>query len=168
MPLIKNGQRVADDPWRLLADDEPVPAFDPVVVPLARWQAERGRLVGRNAPVGVRLASDEHAADIAGDLDAISLVALDFPTFKDGRPYTTARLLRERYGYRGELRAVGDVLRDQLLFMHRCGFDAFELRKEADADAFDEALAAFSHVYQPTGDRRAPVLAVRHRKSAAE
>lgn len=168
MPLIKDGHRVDDDPWRMLADDEPVPAFEPVVVSLDRWREERETLAGRNAPVGIRLASDEPAHEIADDVDAFALIALEFPNFKDGRAYTTARLLRERYGFAGELRAVGEVLRDQLLFMQRCGFDAFELRKEADADAFADALGAFSHVYQPAGDRRAPVLALRHRKSAAE
>jgi len=169
MPLIKDGQRLHDDPWRMLADEEPVPAFEPVAVSLPRWREERAALLGRNAPVGIRLASDEHAHEIADDVGTLSLIALEFPTFKDGRPYTTARLLRERYGYTGELRAVGDVLRDQLLFMRRCGFDAFELRKEADAGAVDAALGAFSHVYQPAGgDRRTPVLALRHRKSAAE
>jgi uncharacterized protein (DUF934 family) len=88
-------------------------------------------------------------------------VALSFPTFKDGRAYSQARLLRERYGFRGELRATGQVLRDQLLFMHRAGFDAFELSKDADAPVFVQALTRYSLFYQPAGDGSLSVPAAR-------
>jgi uncharacterized protein (DUF934 family) len=97
----------------------------------------------------------------------LSLVALDFPTFKDGRAYSTARLLRERYQYKGELRAVGNVLRDQFLFMVRCGFDAFEVATEQEADAWKKAMDAFSVWYQVAADDRQPAARLRGRGRAA-
>jgi uncharacterized protein (DUF934 family) len=138
-----------------------------VIVSLGRWQAERTALDGRNAPLGIRLKSDERAETIAADLDRFDVVALEFPAFKDGRAYSTARLLRERYRYTGELRAVGEVLRDQLQFMLRCGFDAFEY---AGKTAADEAVAAFDEigvVYQTTTDRRRSAAALRNDGSVA-
>jgi uncharacterized protein (DUF934 family) len=142
MTLIRNNRPVETDEWVRVADDAALPADDAkVIVSLSRWQAERTALITRNAAVGVVLAADDAAEDIADDLDRLSLVALTFPKFADGRAYSTARLLRGRYRFRGELRAVGNVLRDQLLFMHRCGFDAFELQKGDAAAAWEKALA---------------------------
>ena len=106
MPIIKNGV-VIKDPWIVIADDAPLPASQPVIVSLARWLAEGEALRGRNGLLGVRLRSAELAEDIAADLEHLSLVAIEFPTIGDGRGYTTGRLLRERYGFTGELRAVG-------------------------------------------------------------
>ncbi len=166
MPLIKDRRIVADD-WRHVADGEALPAEGGVIVSLARWQAERDSLDGRNAPLGIRLKSDERPDSIAADLDRFGLVALEFPGFKDGRAYSTARLLRERYRYTGELRAVGEVLRDQLYFMLRCGFDAFEY---SGATAAQEAVAAFdemSVVYQTAADRRRSAAATRSDRSSA-
>lgn len=125
MPLIKDQQIVTDD-WQHVEDGDALPATGGAIVSLARWQADAESLNGRNAPLGIRLKSEERAELIAADLDRFDVVALEFPAFKDGRAYSTARLLRERYRYTGEVRAVGDVLRDQLQFMLRCGFDAFE------------------------------------------
>jgi Uncharacterized protein conserved in bacteria len=167
MPLIKDG-RIAADPWQFVADEEPLPVAGPVAVSLPRWLAERDALLARETPVGVRLESRHKAEEIAPDLDALALVALEFPTFRDGRAYSTARLLRERHGYVGELRAVGNVLRDQFLFMHRCGFDAFEVKGERELDAWTQALAEISVFYQPTGDGRLTVFAGRPWRRAAE
>ncbi len=167
MPLIKGGVLVDDD-WAGAGDDEPLPADRPVTVSLKRWQAERETLRRRNAPVGVRLGSADQAKEIAADLDRLGLVAIKFPTFRDGRGFSTARLLRERYGFTGELRATGNVFRDQFLFMHRCGFDAYEVADVREAEAFAAALASFSVVYQRTGDGRAPAPALRHLRRAAE
>ena len=94
-------------------------------------------------------------------LIALRLIALVFPSFKDGRAYSQARLLREQYGFRGELRATGNVLRDQFLFLVRAGFDSFEAVKEADAAAFVTSVARFSVFYQPAGDRRMSALRAR-------
>jgi uncharacterized protein (DUF934 family) len=133
MPLIKDG-RVIPDPWIPVGDDAPLPATGAVIVTLPRFRAETQALWGRGAPLGVRLKSGELAHEIGADAGQLGLIALEFQTFRDGRPYSTARLLRQRWGFTGELRAVGDVLRDQLLFMHRCGFDAFEVADESAAD----------------------------------
>lgn len=167
MPLIKGGVLVDDD-WVGAGDDEPLPAEGPVVVTLKRWQAERDTLRRRNAPVGVRLGSADQAKEISADLDRLGLVAIEFPTFRDGRGFSTARLLRERYGFKGELRATGNVFRDQFLFMHRCGFDAYEVADVREAEAFAAALASFSVVYQHAGDGRAPAPALRQLRRAAE
>lgn len=172
MPLIRsagNGAgQVVDDPWTLVGDDEPLPENGPVIVTLARWQQDRESLIASGRPLGVRLATDQLAGTIAGDLPHLSLIALEFPSFRDGRAYSTARQLRDRYGFRGELRAVGNVLRDQLLFMHRCGFDAFEVPGADAAAAFARALGEFSVFYQPASDQRLPATRLRPLRSAAE
>lgn len=164
MPLLKNGQ-IVEDSWRPLADDEPVPAEQPVVVTLKRWQAERGTLLGRNAPLGVRLPNNQPVAALAPDLPRLELIILEFPKLNDGRAYSQARLLRERHGYRGELRATGNVLRDQFLFMQRCGFDAVEPAKPDPLPAWRAAMSEFDVVYQPAADDRAP--AARRRRARA-
>ncbi len=157
MPRLIRDGRVVGDGWRHLADDEEAPAGADVIVSLARWVRDRDALVGRNGGVGVRLGAADSPEAVKDDLARLGVIALAFDTFKDGRPYSHARLLRERYGYTGELRAVGDVLRDQLFFMRRCGIDAFELRADRSAE---DALAAFrelSVTYQAASDDRRPL-----------
>ncbi len=154
-------QAVADD-WTHVADEAPLPAGAPATVSLARWKAEQPTLARRNAPLGVRLESHERAGAIAGDLPYLALVALDFPKLADGRAYSTARLLRERYGYAGELRATGQVLHDQLFAMARCGFDSFEFAPGADTLAIPRALEEITVVYQPGADGRATASALRN------
>jgi phosphoadenylyl-sulfate reductase (thioredoxin) len=153
MPLLKAGVVVAD-PWRKIGADAPIPDHAPAIISLKRWRDERAALQGRKAPLGILLDSNESIADIAGDLDQFGVVALNFPSFGDGRPFSQARLLRERYGYKGEVRATGEVLRDQLLFMHRCGFDAYEIHGPNATAGWDKAIDEFSVVYQPAGDQR--------------
>lgn len=167
MPIVSQG-RIVDDTWVAVDDTAPLPAGLPVLLSLARWQVERGRLAGRNAPVGVRLAPGEGAETIADDVDRLSLIAIDFPTFKDGRAYSTARRLRQVLGYRGELRATGDVLRDQWLFMVRCGFDALEVPDAAAAAAWEAEMRRFSVVYQRAADDRRPAGELRQMRRAAE
>ena len=162
MPLIKDGARV-EDVWVTVPDDAPLPADAPAIVILERWLAERAALLRRNQPLGIRFRSDQPPAPVVGDLDRLGVIALEFPKFTDGRAYSYARLLRERHGYRGELRAVGNVLRDQFLFMHRCGFDAFEVADEAAVLAWGEAMAEIAVWYQPTGDGRTPAAVARRR-----
>ena len=166
MPLLKEGA-IAEERWRPLADDEPLPAEGPVLVSLERWQGDESALLARAGPVGVRLKAGQHPEAIAAHVRHLALVALEFPKFTDGRAYSYARLLRERYGYKGELRAVGEVLRDQLLFMHRCGFDAYEIARADAACAWRKALAEISVFYQPTGDGR-PRHPFPHPPTAAE
>ncbi|MBM3537123.1 MAG: DUF934 domain-containing protein [Alphaproteobacteria bacterium] len=160
MPLLKGGV-VAVDRWQCAANGETLPADGPVIVPFVRWRAERETLIGRNAPVGVRLTNTDPVADLAPDLDRLELIVLEFPKFTDGRAYSQARLLRERYGYRGELRAAGNVLRDQLLFMQRCGFDAFELTQGQPVQAWVAATNEFTVFYQPAGDGRNSAMQLR-------
>jgi len=157
MPLIKEGA-VAKERWRRLADDEPLPDDGAVLVSLERWQRDERALLAHAGPLGVRLKAGQHPEAIAAHVGRLALVALEFPKFTDGRAYSYARLLRERYGYKGELRAVGQVLRDQLLFMHRCGFDAYEIARADAAEAWRKALAEISVFYQPMGDGRAHAL----------
>jgi uncharacterized protein (DUF934 family) len=165
MPLLKNGA-VAADPWHRIVNGEALPAEGPVIVPFARWRAEHDTLVGRNTPLGVRLGNADAVAELAPDLDRLEVIVLEFPKFTDGRAYSQARLLRERYGYRHELRAAGNVLRDQLLFMQRCGFDAFELAHDQPVQAWVSATNEFSVFYQPAADDRVP--AMQRRRSTAE
>jgi uncharacterized protein (DUF934 family) len=163
MPLLKHGELI-EDPWRRLADDEPLPGTDAglarVIVTLARWRADRA-LAGRRGPLGLLLRNSEPPAAIRNDVGLFDLIALEFPKFTDGRAYSQARALRERLGFRGELRATGQVLVDQLLFMQRCGFDAFEIAKGEPLEAWRKAIASFSVFYQPTGDGRRPVSTLR-------
>lgn len=165
MPLVKNGA-VIQDPWTAVAAAAELDRPGPLLVPLALWLEHRDRLAGRPGPLGVRLASNESPALIADDLDRLDLVALEFPKFTDGRAYTHARLLRERHGFTGEIRAVGNVLRDQLAFMLRCGFDAVEADERALA-GWEAATSAFSAWYQPAADGSAPIPARRRQAVAA-
>jgi uncharacterized protein (DUF934 family) len=154
--IIKGGEVVADG-WRHVATgDDGLPEGD-IIVPLETWRATRDALLARGTRLGIRIEAGDDPSAITDDLEHFAVIALDFPKFSDGRAFTTARLLRERHGYTGELRAVGDVLRDQLFFMKRCGIDAFELRADKD---LDDALAAFSEIsvaYQPTTDESQPI-----------
>jgi uncharacterized protein (DUF934 family) len=155
--LIKDGALV-DDPWTLLRDAATladVPGGVPVIVPLALWEARRAALIARGES-GVWLAPGDNPATLAADIRHLPLIAIDFPQFTDGRGYSIGRLLRDRHGFAGELRAIGDVLRDQLFALAECGFDAFAIRGDRDpADAL-AGLADFTRVYAPTARTREP------------
>ena len=140
-----------------VADDQDLPSGD-VIVSLTRFQADGERLLSEGRKVGVRLAADEEVEALAYDLPRIAVVALDFPKFRDGRAYTNARLLRERLGFAGQVRAVGDVLREQAGFMVRCGFDAFEPADGSSSNEWDAAAHRHRHVYQRAADHRAPAF----------
>lgn len=156
MPSVIKNRKIVEDTWRHLADDAELTA-GPVLVSLARWRKERDALLKRAGPIGVRLPNTANVADLSADLSAFAVVALEFPKFSDGRAYSQARLLRERYGYRGEIRAVGDVLRDQLFFMARSGFDAFELRADRSLEDALTAFDDFTDSYQPAADQPLPL-----------
>jgi uncharacterized protein (DUF934 family) len=166
MPLIKDGALI-EDRWTRVADETPLPD-GPVIVSLARWQAEREGLTGRNGALGILLASSEAPEAIAEDLDRFDLVCLDFPKFQDGRAYSHARKLRQRFGYEGELRAVGNVLRDQFAFMVRCGFDSFAVADGAVALQWTRAMDEISVVYQPAADARATASRQRQHPAAVD
>jgi uncharacterized protein (DUF934 family) len=159
--LIRDDAFVGADDWTLFEEVETsreLPAGK-LVVPLPVWLAQHRILHARGAPCGVWLAPDEGPEALADSLPQLSLIAIRFPVFSDGRGYTSARILRERLGWRGELRAIGDVLRDQLFLMRRCGFDSFALRPDRSAAEALAALGDFRHVYQhATVDPDTPLL----------
>jgi len=165
MAILKHGALQPND-WLTVADDAALPEGKPAVVTLDRWLKERDTLLGRNAPLGVRLKSDQSPMAIADDLERLSLIVLEFPKFTDGRGYSHARALRQRLDYKGELRAVGNVLRDQYLFMDRCGIDSIEIADEANVAGYLESLGEFSIWYQPAADQRPTVRSLRAAKQA--
>ena len=134
---------------------EAIPPAGPVIVSLQQWQAHRADLLARGTPLGIRLHSDQSPELIAADVPHFALVALEFPKFRDGRAYSYARLLRERYGFKGELRAVGEVLLEQLFFMLRTGFDAFELAERRPARRLSHGARGFLGVVSADGGRPA-------------
>ncbi len=147
--LLRDGL-IVDDDWTYLAPDV---AADPaaLIVPFDRWLAERERWSAYPGRLGVVLLPAQKVEQLVPDLARFALIGADFPGPSDGRGYTQGRLLRERYGFTGELRALGYVRRDQLFFLARCGFNSFQL---GDADLTDAAgaLSTFSAEYQPSND----------------
>jgi uncharacterized protein (DUF934 family) len=154
MPLVKGGQ-IITDPFAHVADDAELPEGGAVLVTAKRFLQGPEAILQRQAKAGVIWPNNRDVDDLVPYLDRLAAVALVFPIFRDGRAYSQARLLRERFAYRGELRATGQVLRDQFVFMLRAGFDAFEVVKDADAAVFAEVARRYSVFYQPTGDGRA-------------
>jgi len=169
MPLVRGG-KITGDVLVQLADDAPVPADGAILISAARFLADAEALSRRVGKTGVVWPNNRDVDDLVPYLDRLAAVALVFPTFRDGRAYSQARLLRERFLYHGELRATGQVLRDQFVFMLRAGFDAFEVRKQADAEVFAQTAKRYSVFYQPTGDGRVTALnrrmQLRHSESA--
>jgi uncharacterized protein (DUF934 family) len=158
---LKDGRFVlAEDPFTHVADDQDIASGD-VIISLTRFQAEGDALLHAGRAVGVRLEPGEEVEALAYDLPRIALVALAFPKFRDGRAYTSARLLRERYGFKGEVRAVGEVLREQAGFMVRTGFDGFEPADGSTPEDWARAADRYRHVYQRSSDRRTPAFAER-------
>ena len=174
--IIRNG-RVEHDDWRFLdlpgaaaspaSLDDPQLAAERIVVPLAAWKSRREELLRNLGEVGVWLAPSDDPAELAPDLDRLALVAIHFPKFADGRGYSSAALLRTRYGYRGELRAIGDVGRDQLFYLKRSGFDAFRLAPHRDPHAALASLSDFSVRYQASVDDPLPLFRKRLAAGAA-
>jgi uncharacterized protein (DUF934 family) len=156
--VIKHRQIVTDD-WQRLTELNPEDALPPgkVIVPFSWWQANRERLIAGAGKYAVCINGGHEVEEVSRDLGHFVLIALEFPAFKDGRCYSHARLLRERYGYQGELRAVGDVLRDQLYYMERCGIDSFEVRADKNIEDALKAFSEFSVKYQTAADQAVPI-----------
>jgi uncharacterized protein (DUF934 family) len=171
MPLVKQG-RITTDPFVHAVDGAELPDDGAILVPAARFLEDPEAVLKRAGEVGVIWPNNRDLDDLVPYLDRFAAVALVFPSFRDGRAYSQARLLRERHGYGGELRATGQVLRDQFVFMSRAGFDAFEVKKDADADAFAATVQRYSVFYQPTGDGRVAAfnrrMQLRHSESAGQ
>lgn len=173
MPRIIKNENIVEDNWQvvtLAAGETPASVALPdaaLLVPLAVWLARRDELVARQAPLGVWLDSHEGPEALADDLDRLTVVGVNFPKFTDGRAYSSARLLRERYHYRGEIRALGDVLQDQLFYMRRCGIDAYALRADKDIEQALAGLRVFSDAYQAAVDQPQPLFRRRGAQEAA-
>ncbi|MEQ9488436.1 MAG: DUF934 domain-containing protein [Alphaproteobacteria bacterium] len=168
MPLFDgNGKEVRDE-WTVLTDDAELPALRPVIVTLARWRNEKEMLIAREGGVGVVLTSEQLAGEIGDDLQHLDLVQVTFPNFADGRAYSTARLLRERFGFKGEIRAGGDVLLDQLQAMLRVGIDRFVISNEPTIRWTRKGhRPTVDLFYQPAVDA-APTIRVLRQKSYEE
>jgi uncharacterized protein (DUF934 family) len=160
--IIRDGV-VVEDHWRLVefcghGIGEILPISPRLIVPLKVWLAECDALTGNQRALGVWLDSHEDPAELADDIEHLQLIAVNFPTFKDGRGYSIAYLLRSRYGYTGELRAIGDVLRDQLFYLQRVGFNSFAVRADKDIDDAIKSLRDFSDSYQGSTDQPEPLF----------
>lgn len=165
MPTLvkwRNGQSTTvEDPFTTVLDDMAgIPPGD-VIISWPRFQLEGDRLQSQGRKLGVRVEADQAVEDLAYDLPRIAVVALVFPKFRNGQAYSSARLLRERYSYAGEVRAVGDVLREQARFMVRCGFDAFEPADGSTPEQWNHVIGRFRHVYQRASDGREPAFVER-------
>ncbi len=161
MPKIIKDNQIIDDTWVVVgADEEMLSTTDTqanIVVSFEFWETHKAVLKDRAGKVGVELLGEHEPEHIEDDIDALDLIAIHFPKFADGRGYSLARLLRERYNYSGELRATGDVLRDQLFYMKRCGFNAFALREDRDINEAVQSLQDFSVTYQADVHETRPV-----------
>jgi len=164
MPTLiraQNGRMVlANDAFTHVDDEQELPPGE-VILSLARFQAEGDALLSQGRAVGVRLNPDEEVEALAYDLPRLALVALSFPKFLDGRHYSNVQILRERYEFQREIRAVGDVLREQAYYMYRSGFDAFEPADDSTPEQWEHAVRRFRHVYQRAVDGRVPAFAER-------
>ena len=158
MALIKNEAVAPPETWTTIEADEAVPPEGKVLVSVERWSAESDKLRARGDDVGILVQPDDDVLSLHGTLDGVSLVAVAFPKFTDGRGYSSARLLRDRLGYTGELRAVGDVLPDQVFYMWRVGFDAFDLADGKSPQTAIEQLEEFSVTYQAAADTDKPLF----------
>jgi uncharacterized protein (DUF934 family) len=171
MPLVKNG-KISTDEFVHVPDGAELPGDGAILVSAARFLEDPETLSRRTGKTGVIWPNNRDLDELVPYLGGLAMVALVFPSFRDGRAYSQARLLRERYRFHGEMRATGQVLRDQFVFMLRAGFDAFEVEKESDAEAFTNTAKRYSVFYQPTGDGRITALhqrmQLRHSESASQ
>lgn len=152
--IIKN-REIVESPWVRVGLEDELPS-GPVIVPFKRWLSEHEALSSRGE-VSVYLEGDDDTREIAPHLENVAFVAVDFPKFADGRGYSHARILRDEFEYTGELRAIGDILRDQMFNLVRCGFNAFEVREDKDLDDALEGLNDFSVTYQAAADEKRPI-----------
>lgn len=149
MQIIKD-KRITEDHWQFVADDQDIPPTGDITVSVSRWLNDKDSLTRRGGQIGLRIRSTDALEDIAGDLAGMPLVELDIALFGDGRSFSQAWLLRNRYHYRGEIRAVGNYLIDQIFYLHRTGVDAFQLNESRKPEAALAALNDFSVAYQPS------------------
>ena len=160
MKVIKDNN-IVEDSWQYIEEvSEELPTGD-LIVPFDYWLEKQSELNQHDGQIAVSINGAVETEQVAEHLERFQLIALEFPVFADGRSYSHARLLRDRYAYRGELRAVGDVLRDQLFYMKRCGIDSFALRRDKDFNDALKAFKEFSVTYQNAADGAMPIYKVR-------
>ncbi|MDF1830842.1 MAG: DUF934 domain-containing protein [Porticoccaceae bacterium] len=161
MPKLLKGNSVIDNSWQVLAKDFTGALPDtPCFVPLEYWLANKENLQTPET-IGVWLDSDQEPEEIAGDIEDLQYLAVNFPTFTDGRGFSIARLIRDRYQFTGELRAIGEIVRDQLFYLSRCGFDAFclaPLELDQETRSFEDYLSPFSVTYQASANEPQPLF----------
>ena len=157
----RGGAAVAADTFVSVADDAALPESGGAIVSLARFTKDRESLLARNAPIGVRLKADESPEGLGSDVQRLSVVAIEFPAFSDGRGFSWARMLRTRLGYTGEVRATGKFIYDQIAHQKRVGFNAWELPDDFTLDKFERALAEITHPYQPSADGKKTIRELR-------
>lgn len=162
MQIIKD-QQIIDDSWQRITEIDSISELPEgnVIVPFSFWLGNKNALSDLDDRVSVCLNGADDIEALIPELSRFSMIALDFPAYTDGRCYSFARLLRDRYGFEGEIRAVGDVLRDQLLPMHRCGINAFVLRENDNIEAALAAFKEFSVTYQTAADGEPPIYHLR-------
>ncbi|HEX3756830.1 MAG TPA: DUF934 domain-containing protein [Rhizomicrobium sp.] len=160
MRLI-TGDAFVEDAFTTVPDDAPLPESGGAIVSLTRFRRDRDILLARNSPVGVRLLASESPEHLGDDVRRLSLIALEFPKFRDGRAFSWARMLRTRLGFTGEIRAVGDFLYDQINYQRRVGFDAWEVPDHFTLEQFRRALTEMTNVYQPSTDGRKTIRELR-------
>ncbi|MEJ0043090.1 MAG: DUF934 domain-containing protein [Rhizomicrobium sp.] len=160
MPYI-TADAVRPDPFTAVADGAALPESGGAIVSLARFIRDREALIARNAPIGVRLRSDETPEGLGDDVQRLSAIAIEFPAFNDGRGFSWARMLRTRLGFTGEIRAVGNYLYDQIAYQRRVGFDAWEVPDGFTIEQFRRALAEMTDVYQPSADGKKTIRDLR-------
>ena len=158
MRVIKEAA-IVEDSWQLSVDieaDASIPAGD-VIIPFSLWQLRQQEITEREGKIGILIDGDIEVEDVVPFLEHFALIAINFVAFKDGRGYSQARLLRDQYAYEGDIRAVGDVLRDQLYYMQRCGFTSYDLRKDKNPEEALKGFKDFSVKYQTAADGAVPV-----------
>lgn len=165
MPKIIKNREIIEDQWiTLLNPEEQIASTKSdanIIVELAYWLNNKASLTARSGMVGILITGADEPEEFQSELSELSLVAIDFPKFGDGRGYSIARLLRERYNFQQEIRAVGDVLRDQLRFMERCGFDAYALRADRNMEEALESFTSLTVDYQSDVIEKKPIYARR-------
>lgn len=159
--LIKD-QQLSNNNWQLIDKEQDIDLSrltdsDHIILPFARWQENQSMALGK-ANIGLWLDSDEPAEPLASICHDIPLIAINFPVFSDGRGYSYARTLRDHFTYRGEIRAIGDILPDQMYFYQRCGFNSFLLRSDVNPETAIKCLNDFSISYQAGSDQRTPIF----------
>ncbi len=162
MPKLIKDKAIVEDSWTVIDATDTPDAVDTsaagIIVPLNVWQAQKDQLESRKAEIGVWLNSDQLADELGDEAAGFALVGLNFPGFMDGRGFTAARLLRERFGFEGELRAIGHVIRDQLFFLQRCGFNSFDMGSDVDLEAALASFGDFTETYQAACDQKLPLF----------